>query len=180
MTESDKALAAFATAVVAALLTAVFAFWRYIAEQRHQRRTLLNALFAELANIVEHYTYAQIELPHSVDDKFELKKRLKWSTFGALRSTNDIGKLGFLDATNIKSLLQLELLIRNDNSLLTQLADDETGRTPLQMKELRARLAARASSAAGLLTDLVAKKTELAPALERLKSELPSWPRVGA
>ncbi len=61
MTESAKALVAFASALVVALFTAIFAYVRYTREQQHQQRTLLNSLFAELGNILENNTYAAVE-----------------------------------------------------------------------------------------------------------------------
>ena len=88
MTESAKALVAFASALVVALFTAIFAYVRYTREQQHQQRTLLNSLFAELGNILENNTYAAVELPIDSWDWFELKKRLKWATFGPLPSGN--------------------------------------------------------------------------------------------
>ncbi len=173
MTDSEKALVAFVSALVVALFAAIFAYGRYTREQRNQQQTLLNALFAELGNILEHYTYAASELPIDSQDQFELKKRLKWATFGPLRSVNDIGKLGFLDASNIKSLLQLELLNRNDNTYLNQLLEDEDGRTKERLVDIKGRLRARAKSAASLLEGLVAKKPELTRAMEELKGQLP-------
>lgn len=77
----------------AAAGTAIFAYFRYVREQERQRRTLLNALFAELANMFEHYTYAAADLPADASDTFELKKRLRWSKYGAVRSASDVGKM---------------------------------------------------------------------------------------
>ena len=70
---------ALSSAVILAFITAIFAYWRYTREQQHHRNTLLNALFGELANIYEHYTYNAFELPCNVENNNELKKRLSWS-----------------------------------------------------------------------------------------------------
>jgi hypothetical protein len=174
MASLNSALLAFASALVIAALTAVFAYWRYTREQKHQRTTLLNALFAELANIFEHYTYAAFELPVDTSDTFELKKRLRWSRYGGVRSTSDVGKLGFLDAPNIKALLQLELRIRNDNVLLDQLLECIPDLTSHRLHDTRNRLRQRVSDADWLLKKLVAGRPRLERVFVNLKKELPS------
>jgi hypothetical protein len=167
------ALLAFASALLIAACTALFAYIRYAREQEHQRRTLLNALFAELANILEHYTYAAAEFPTDSADVFELKKRLRWSKYGVVRSANDIGKMGFLDASSIKALLQLELRIRNDAILLDQLLEDAPSATPPRLRSVKARLEARVADAGWLLNQLVAKRSALKQALADLTRDLP-------
>lgn len=173
MAEEDRALLALVAALIVALATAVFAYVRYVREQEHQRRTLLNALFAELANVVEHYTYAALELRVDARDGFEIRKRLKWSKYGPLRAANDIGKLGFLNASSVEALLQLELRIRNDGLLLDQLLEERTVPPREQLAEASARLRARAGDAAALLDELVASRPELLPALAAMKGRLP-------
>jgi hypothetical protein len=174
MANLDSALLAFASALVIAALTAVFAYLRYVREQEHQRTTLLNALFAELASIFEHYTYAAFELPIDPSGAFELKKRLRWSKYGGLRSTNDVGKLGFLDASNIRALLQLELRIRNDNALLDQLLEGIPDLTSRILQDTKNRLRQRIADAGWLLKQLVDKRPELERVLADLKKELPN------
>ena len=173
MTTLNSVLLGLASALVVALLTAIFAYARYVREQEHQRKTLLNALFAELANILEHYTYAAFELPTDTTDPFELKKRLKWSKYGPMRSANDVGKLGFLDATSVTALLQLELLMRNDNTYLDQLLENESNLTRDRLMVAQRRLSQRAADANSLLKQLVAKRPELKRALADLKKQLP-------
>lgn len=167
------AAVAFASALLVAAGTAVFAYFRYVREQEHQRRTLLNALFAELANILEHYTYAAAELPTDAADVFELKKRLRWSKYCGVRSASDVGKMGFLDVSSIKALLQLELRIRNDAILLDQLIEDVSRATPSRLRGIRTRMAYRVVDAGWLLDRLVDSRPALAQTLSDLKRQLP-------
>lgn len=173
MGNQAPALIAFASALLVAACTALFAYYRYVREQEHQRRTLLNALFAELANILEHYTYAAAEFPIDPGDTFELKKRLLWSKYGAVRSANDVGKMGFLDAPSIRALLQLELRIRNDAILLDLLNEDALSVTAPRLRAVKARLVLRVTDAGGLLNQLVARRPVLKQALAEAKNELP-------
>jgi hypothetical protein len=59
-------------ALIIAAAAATFAYYRYLQEQKHQRSTLLNALFSEIANIYEHYSYAAHEIPTTLEDEFEM------------------------------------------------------------------------------------------------------------
>lgn len=176
MANQTSVLITLAGALLVAACTALFAYFRYVREQEHQRRTLLNALFAELANVLEHYTYAAAEFPRDAADAFELKKRLRWSKYGTLRSANDVGKMGFLEAPSIKALLQLELRIRNDAILLDQVLEDITNATPLRLRETRARLALRVADAGWLLNQLVDRRPALKTVLTDMKKELPVIP----
>jgi hypothetical protein len=124
-------------ALIIAAAAATFAYYRYLQEQKHQRSTLLNALFSEIANIYEHYSYAAHEIPTTLEDEFEIQKRLRWSSYGKISSISDIEKLGFLSALNIKALLQLGLLIRNDDMLLQQLQEKKEEITPERLKYLK-------------------------------------------
>ena len=174
----------FATPVVAlmiAVATAIFAFIRFIREQEHQRKTTLNALFAEIANIFEHCVYAANGLPLESIDLFEVKKKLRWAKHGfsksssdsALRSAGDIGRLGFLDATNIQLLIQFELKLRNDNLFIDLILEDEKNISEKNLDELNHRLISRIHQAAILLEGLVASKPELYRAFSDLKNQLP-------
>lgn len=164
---------AFASALIIAACTAAFAYYRYVREQEHQRRTLLNALFGELANVLEHCTYAAVELPTDHADVFELKRRLRWSKYGQLRSVNDVGKMGFLDASSIKALLQLELRLRNDAIVLDQFLEDLPSATTERLLNMRRRLAHRVLDVHWLLKRLVDSRPELERALVDLRKELP-------
>lgn len=163
----------FLSPVGIALATAMFAYGRYIFEQEHQRKTLLNALFAELVNIREHYAYASLELPTDTTDQFQLKKRLKWSKYGSIRSTNDLGKLGFLDAGSITELLQLELRIRNDNTYIDQLLESPSDITKSRLSEIKGRLSQRRAEAFDFLRDFVSKRPELTEPLAIAEQKLP-------
>jgi len=164
---------AFLGALIVAAATAVFAFYRYMQEQRHQRETLLNSLFAELANIYEHYSYAAFELPLIPENRFEVQKRLRWSAYGDIESTEDIEKLGFLDAVNIKALLQLGLLIRNDNLLLKQLLENEADITQDRLQYLRERFLMRVKNAERIIGELISSYPRLNPVFDKIKSTLP-------
>lgn len=170
---SSSAIIAFVSTSIIALLTAIFAYFRYVREQEHQRSTILNALFAELANVFQHCTYASYELPVQSSDAFELEKRLRWAKHGTLRSANDISKLGFLSALNVRSLLQIELSMRNDNSYIDQLI--QSGELPAseRIDVVKRRLLLRADEANKLLSSLVKNRPELEAALESTKDQLP-------
>jgi hypothetical protein len=73
-----------------ALAVAWIGYKRYLGEQADQQETLLNALFGELANIYEHYSYAASELPTDTSDAKELRLRLNWSKYGDMQSTQTI------------------------------------------------------------------------------------------
>ncbi|GHG08175.1 hypothetical protein [Thalassotalea marina] len=160
-------------AVVVAAAAAIFAYYRYIQEQKHQRDTLLNSLFAEIANIYEHYTYAAHEIPLDMDDQFELFKRLRWSAYGNVNSTGDLGKLGFLSASNIKALIQLTLLIRNDDLLLDQLQKNKEDINQERLEYLRERFKMRIRNSENIITDLVNQHPKLKPVFEEVKRHLP-------
>jgi len=164
---------AFTSAVGLAFLTAVFAYWRYTREQKHQQDALLNALFGELANIYEHYTYASFELPLDPKDQQELKKRLKWSIYGNLRSTKDVTRFGFLNASDINSLLQLELRIRNNDLLIQQYLDDMPSVSNEQLKYMQHRLKLRMTDSYGLLERLFVKSPRLRNIFSDIKRGLP-------
>lgn len=167
---------AFASALLIAAFTAMFAYVRYIREQEHQRRTLLNALFAELANILEHCAYAAAELPTDPMETSELKKRLQWSKYGSLRSASDVTRMGFLDASSIKALLQLELRLRNDGLLLDQMLKDLVEITEPNLWDMRGRLVRRVADVSWLLNQLVTKRPELKSTLKNIEKELPILP----
>lgn len=169
-------------ALLAAVSTAIFAYIRYTKEQEHQRKTMLNALFAELANVYEHCVYAAYELPANTGDLFTKKKRLRWAKHGfqksssesSLRSTVDIGKLGFLNAKNIQSLIQFELKLRNDNLFIDQILDKEEEITREKLHELSSRLKSRVKQSAVLLEALVESRSELNQVFQEIKGRLPA------
>jgi len=164
---------AFTSAVGLAFLTAIFAYWRFTREQRHQQDTLLNTLFGELANIYEHYTYASFELPLDPKNQHELEKRLKWSIYGSLRSTKDLTRFGFLNASDINSLLQLELRIRNNDLLIRQYLNDLPSVSNEQLQYMQHRLKLRMADSDGLLERLFVKSPKLRKVFSDIKRGLP-------
>lgn len=173
LVKSNSALVAFVSALVIALITAIFAYFRYVREQEHQRKTILNALFAELANILQHCTFAAYELPSNSTSPFDLEKRLRWAKHGMLRSANDVTKLGFLSASNVCALLQLELSMRNDNSYLDQLIPLAGLHSSEHISIAQRRLLQRAHQASELLGSLVDSNPRLRAPFAALKNELP-------
>jgi len=163
----------FGGALIVAAVVAIFAFYRYLQEQKHQRNTLLNSLFSEISNIYEHYSHAAHELPPTTEDEFEIQKRLRWSAYGKINSISDVGKLGFLDAVNIKALLQLGLLIRNDDMLLQQLQENKEEINPEKLQYLRGRFKERVSDSEKIISELVSSHPHLHPVFEKIKSRLP-------
>ncbi len=171
----DTAIALM-SALVVAFFTAIFAYRRYIHEQKQQGKMILNSLFGELSNIVEHYCYAAFELPKDCSDIPEMKMRLRWSMYGKLRSTNDVTRFGFLDASDIRALLQLELRIRNDNILLEQcveqLLDPPNSISEKQIDFVRNRLASRIEDAMRLLNRLFREQPQLKEVFNDMKDEI--------
>lgn len=157
--------------IIAAAAAATFAYYRYLQEQKHQRSTLLNALFSEIANIYEHYSYAAHEIPTTLEDEFEIQKRLRWSSYGKISSISDIEKLGFLSALNIKALLQLGLLIRNDDMLLQQLQEKKEEITPERLKYLKGRFKDRIENSERIISELIKSYPHLHPIFENIKSQ---------
>ena len=161
--------------ILVTLLAAVLAYWRYTVEIGHQRDALLNALFGELGNLLEHYTYANSELPTAGSP--ELTKRLRWSAYGELYFTKDLSRYGFLDAGDIQELLQLGLRVRNTDHLCRMyLASLETPgqESPSQadLDTLKRRMRYAINSANGLLTVLVDKKPKLQQTLNSMRDQL--------
>lgn len=158
-------------ALIIAAAAAIFAYYRYLQEQKHQRNTLLNSLFSEIANIYEHYSYAAHEIPTTLEDEFEIQKRLRWSFYGKISSISDIEKLGFLSALNIKALLQLGLLIRNDDMLLQQLQEKKEEITPERLKYLKGRFKDRIENSERIISELIKSYPHLHPIFENIKSQ---------
>jgi hypothetical protein len=167
------ALIGAASGVLVTFLTAWVAVRHYQREQAHHEEKLLNALFGELANILEHYAYAVNELPLSADDPHTLRMRLQWSRFGNLRSTEEIDKYGFLKAGDIRLLLQLNLRIRNTDLLLDSMVSDLSTATELGLKAIRERMRYAIATSTALLKQLVAAQPVLAEVLSEIKAQLP-------
>jgi hypothetical protein len=159
-------------ALIVALVVAYIGYKRYLHERAHQQETLLNALFGELANIYEHYSYAKNELPTSTSDAKELRLRLQWSKYGKLQSTENIDQYGFLSASDIRLFLQLGLRIRNNDVLLDLLLADIPAMTQDDLASANKRMDYPIETTRDLINRLVEKRPGLRNVLIVIEKDL--------
>jgi len=161
--------------IVVTIIAGAIAYWRYMVERGYKQDALMNTLFGELGCILEHYTYAAHEL--SGTTKAELSKRLAWSKYGLCHFSDDVSRYGFLDASEIQTLLQLGLKIRNNDHLceayLTQVQDSDSLVSDEELNVLRGRMIYIMNSSSELLNSLVIKEPRLKQTLNAIVSELP-------
>ena len=55
--------------IIAVILTAWFALNKYSKENNDKKELMVNAVFGDLINIVEHYTYAKMKFHYSLKKK---------------------------------------------------------------------------------------------------------------
>ena len=168
------ALIGFSSTVVVTLIAAWAGYKRYLRERDHQREALLNALFGELANIFEHYSYAVVELSKcTLSGSDELRIHLEWSMYGTLHSTQEISRYGFLSAADIRLLLQLGLRVRNNDQLIRILLERRLASIS-DDRSLRSRMRYTLDTTRQLLDRLVKKRPKLESILIEIKKDLPA------
>jgi predicted nuclease with TOPRIM domain len=171
-------------ALLIALVVAGIGYWRYRKELAEIRTVLINALFGELANLYEHYSYALNELPRSNSDIGELKKRFKWSKYGELHSTREISRLGFLSVTDIQLLLQLGLRIRNTDQLLDILsesiiAEGSNSVTANDLSSVAGRMKYIIRTTQQLMRGLIKKNPDLEEIMKEIENHFPPAGQAG-
>jgi hypothetical protein len=167
-----QALVGAAGALVVAVVVAWIGYKRYLGEQADQQETLLNALFGELANIYEHYSYAASELPTDTSDAKELRLRLNWSKYGDMQSTQKVSEYGFLSADDIRLVLQLGLRIRNNDILFELLLADFSAIENSDLSIATERMQYAIKTTHELIHALVAKRPRLQPILDAIDIKL--------
>lgn len=122
--------------ISAAFVAALVAVGTIVWQRRTDVVTTRNALFAELRHIRQHYRYAGLEMPKSLQDRRELEKRLKWSRFGELHSVKDLGRFAILGAKEMQLLLQVSSRIRNTDQLIDMLLSEHSVITEDDLEEV--------------------------------------------
>ena len=109
----------FAT-LLAGLIAAAVTLGTFIWQRRKDKKTLRNALFAELRHIRQHYGYAGPELRRDCKTP-KLTKRLKWAKLGEVITVKDLSRYAILGAGEMQQLLQISLRVRNTDLLIDML-----------------------------------------------------------
>jgi len=162
--------------IIVTVLAGLIAYWRYRVEVSQRQETLLNALFGELGNILEHYTYAAYELSNTSCQ--ELEKRLRWSKYGQTHFSDDVSRYGFLTPSEIQKLLQLKLRIRNNDHLCDMYLQDLNKTNCVcdshELETLRARMVYIMKSTSSLLISVTEKNSILRKTLHSVMADLPN------
>lgn len=171
---SVKLMLAALGPIVVVLLTGALAYWQYRRQSNDQRETTVRAVFGDLANAFEHYTYSRYEVPRSKDLE-ELLIRLRWSQFGEVKSAKGIEKLGNLRAGEIRLLLQLVLRIRNTDQMLDHFLSQERPLTSGELDMTRERMTYCLRTAFQVMHSIALDRPELRVAADQLKKQLKDY-----
>jgi hypothetical protein len=163
-----------ASGLLVSCLVALFGYRAYVRQRRHEQEALLSALFGELANLYEHCIYVAYELPSADSDPNLLKRRLQWGKYGSFRFANDVTRYGFLNASDIRLLLQLSLRVRNTDQLFDLFLVDLTKVTQGDLSYSVQRLKYTIATAEGLMSRLVERRPKLASIVDSIKKDLPA------
>lgn len=163
------ALIGATSALVVAIIAALLGFWRYLRERGDEQRTLLHALFGELANLFEHYTYAEAELKLAAHGEQAI--RLKLSMYGQTQFASAIDKYGFLSVGNVRSVLQLQLRIRNVDLVLERL-NAAPSIPARELDVVSSRMKYILATTRKLMDDLAAHRPKLAAIRDAVYSDL--------
>ncbi len=166
-------IAAF-TSVAVLVLTASVSQIRFLYERRAERESLLNGLFAEMASICEHYVYVHAEFLETASwDHGTTLERLRLARYGDLLSTEDFGRYGFLNAEDVRLLLQLRLRIRNNDLILDSLLEKQQNGRPIALEAIPGRASYASATANEVMRRLAGKRRRLRDTLNALKREVP-------
>lgn len=153
MNQIVPALIGAASALLVTLVAAWVGYRRYLHERAHDQETLLNALFGEAK---------------------ELRLRLQWSMYGGLQSTQQVSRYGFLNAADIRLLLQLGLRIRNSDRFLELLLADLSAVKRHDLSSATVRMRYVINTTHQLIHRLVSKRPRLQKILLEIENDLPS------
>lgn len=163
------ALIGAASALVVAVLTAFLGYFRYMREKSAKEEHFLNCLFGELTNVYQHYMFAQYEFPLVRMEQGKESVRLRFSKYGDVHWKEKLDSYGFLDASDIRLLLQLGLRIRNNDIVLDSLL--ERSDFPVSENDIES-FANRASYVASTAEELMNTIIEKRPALSNIKDAI--------
>lgn len=165
------AVIAASASVVVLGLTAFVTQVRYLYEKAREQETLLNALFGEMANVCEHYMYVGAEAGRYAQD--ELVLRLKLAHYGDVFALEELSRYGFLDAADLRLLLQLSLRIRNSDTTLDHLIKSAKAGKQVDHQKICERADLVVATANHLMKILVSKRRRLRKIYANLKSKSP-------
>lgn len=166
------ALIAATSALLGAMVAAAVAYGLYRRQRKDDQERLLNALFGELANIYQHYRYASPELPKDTSDRKEVCLRLRWATYGALHSTEDLTRYGFLSDDDVRGVLQLALRVRNNDLFIDFLLKAPSAIEASDLAYADQRMSYAIHTAQTLINGLVEKHPRLQSVLAKVEEEL--------
>ncbi len=167
------AVVAAATALLVTYIAAWLGYRQYRKQKTHREAGLVSALFGELANMLEHYTYAEVELPRDPADTAELKKRLLWSKFGALTCAQNFTQFGFLAARDIRLLLQINLRVRNTDTLCDHFLDQLSNTSSGDLEGLRNRMRYVVESTQELMRSVADQSEDLEGIYSEVRKDMP-------
>jgi hypothetical protein len=136
----------------------------------------LNALFGELANLYEHYSYVSAELPAPGAPESVLQQRFQMSRYGALRTLEDVTRFGFLAPNDVRLVMQLGLRVRNADELLNMLLSRLGSITAQDITSVRLRANYIVSTVTALMDRLMEGRPRLAKVAEAIRRDVPSSP----
>jgi hypothetical protein len=148
------------------LLGAWLAYKRYLKDKEDKKDLIINAVFGDLANLIEHYSYAKNELFLILKSPQEQITRIRMSQFGVLRSIEKIELLGNLNSSQIRALLQINLRVRNTDQLLQDMLKIDKI-TANDLERIQNRMSYCAKSANILLKTMIEKRKDLGVEYER-------------
>jgi Tfp pilus assembly protein PilE len=156
----------FAGAVLAAIITAVFAvviaYIQYRNQIKERKKAVTAALFAELAHIDRHYRYSAYEISQSAPPH-PVIRRLAWSKYGVMAANSNLKDNAILGAQQMAEVLQLSLVIRNTDLYLDELLSNSMAPTQDELNLLVARMESVAVHANALVRYILAKDHSFEP-----------------
>lgn len=137
-----------------------FAFKRYLKEKKDEKELIVNAVFGDLTNVIQHYVYAERELHLLLKSESEKMIRLRFSQFGKMMSIENLNQLGNLSAMEIREILQLNLRIRNTDLILEDLQKNDKI-SDFDIQRLKMRMELCKNTANSLIESITMNRKEL-------------------
>lgn len=157
--------------LIAVILAAWFVYKKYLKENNDKKELIVNAVFGDLTNVIEHYTYARNEIHLVLLSEQEKNIRLRYSQFGSLRSIEKIDQLGNLSSLQIRLILQLDLRIRNTDLLLNDLLNNNN-LTNTDIERLKNRMDYCIFTANEIVDSIVINRSELREDRETIREKI--------
>ena len=158
--------------VLLVLLGGWLAIRKYLKEKNDKKELLVNVVFGDLTNILEHYIYAKNEIYLLQESEQEKTIRLRFSQFGKMVSLEKLDGLGNLSTNEIRELLQLNLRIRNTDLILQDMLDTNKKILDSDIARLKSRMSYCAKTALNLLESISKQRKELKNDFKIIKTRL--------